>query len=549
MKSWDGEVDVVVAGSGAAGMSAAIAAAEAGLDVIIVESTDRWGGTTSISGGGLWMPNHPGMRSIGKTDSAEAALTYMEATIGDVGPASSPERRKAYVDTVPEVYAFLEKLGLQWALSKDYPDYYPDRPGGMDGGRAIETKPFNLKKLGPWHKQSWTAKYLPPMPLKTDDVWLISRAWSTWSGFFRGARLVFRTLGGLITGKKLQGLGGAFAGHMMKIVQNQGTEVLLESPITAVIKEGDTVVGAEITGPAGVQRIRARKAVILGAGGFARNTAWREKYHGVPGYTSAPPGDLGSGIQVGIDAGADVALMDDAWWGASVPMPNGEAGFILAERSMPFGIMVDQQGHRFVNESASYIDVGHAILERNKEVPCIPCWLIVERRHRRRYLFSAFMQGKKPLVDAGTVVEAKTLEELAKATNIDPAVLEATVERFNGFARAGVDQDFDRGRTAYDNYYSDPRVVPNPNLGELKKGPFTAIKVVPGDLGTKGGLLTDEHARVLDKEGKPIEGLYAAGNTTASVMGRTYPGAGSTIGPATVFGYLAARHAAARSVN
>jgi len=211
---------------------------------------------------------------------------------------------------------------------------------------------------------------------------------------------------------------------------------------------------------------------------------------------------------------------------------------------MPFGIIVDQSGSRFTNESASYIDFGHDMIERNKTVPAIHSWIIVDRRHRQRYLFSPLLAGNKKLRAAGSAITAPTLDELADLIKVDRDALRATVARFNRFARNGVDEDFDRGRTVYDNYYGDPSVKPNPNLGPVEKGPFTAVKVVPGDLGTKGGLLTDEHARVLDESGAVIPGLYAAGNTTASVMGHTYPGPGSTIAPAVIFGYIAARHAA-----
>ena len=547
MTTWDYEVDLLVAGSGAAAMSAAIAAKDAGLTVEIVESTDKWGGTTSISGGGLWMPNHPDMAKIGKPDSIEDALTYMEESIGDVGPASSIERRRAFLESVPTVYNFLRSKGLKWAVSKDYPDYYPDLPGGMAGGRSVESEPFNSKRLGDWFDKSRAKDGGVPLPLKTDDVWLMTRSWSTFSGFVRAAKVMGRTALGIITGKKLVGMGGAYAGSLMKIVQDMEIPVHLNSPITKVIKDKKgAVIGAEVTTGDGPVTYRTRAGIMLGTGGFARKTEWREKYHGIPGYTSAPVGDLGTGIQVGIDAGADVALMDDAWWGASIPLPDGETLFVLNERSDPYSIMVDQSGRRFVNESASYVDVGHAILEHNKETPTIPCWLIMDARHRRKYLFNAAVTGLKKLKENGTYVTAPTLEALAGKLNMDPAVLLETVKRFNGFCTTGVDEDFGRGNTAYDNYYGDPGVKPNPNLGPLEKGPFHAVKIVPGDLGTKGGLLTDEHARVLDTKGKVIPGLYAAGNTTASVMGRTYPGAGSTIAPATVFGYLGAVHAATR---
>jgi 3-oxosteroid 1-dehydrogenase len=546
MPEFDEEVDLLVGGSGAAAMSAAIAAKNQGLTVLIVESTDKWGGTTSISGGGLWFPNHPDMAKLGKQDSIEKALEYMDVCIGDVGPASSLERRRAYLETIPTVFNLFRSLGLKWALSADYPDYYPDRPGGMDGGRAVETEPFDSKRLGAWFDVSRAKEGGVPMPLKTDDVWLMTRSWSTLQGFGRAAKVVGRTAKGALTGKKLVGLGGAYASGLMKIVRDLKIPVRLNTAITGLVKEDGAVVGATVSTPDGPRTIRAKAGVMLGTGGFARNTEWREKYHGVSGFTSAPVGDIGTGIQAGIDAGADVALMDDAWWGASIPLPSGEALFVLNERSDPYSIMVDQSGRRFVNESASYIDVGHAILERNKEVPAIPSWLIMDARHRRKYLFNAALTGLKPLKEAGIYVTAPTLETLAIKLDMEPSVLAQTVERFNGFCATGVDEDFDRGRTAYDNYYGDPGVKPNPNLGPIEKGPFHAVQIVPGDLGTKGGLLTDEHARVIDTDGNVIEGLYAAGNTTASVMGRTYPGAGSTIGPATVFGYLGAIHAATR---
>jgi 3-oxosteroid 1-dehydrogenase len=388
------------------------------------------------------------------------------------------------------------------------------------------------------------------VPLKTDDVWLVSRAWSTPSGFVRGARLVFRTLGGLIRGKRLYGLGSALACSLMLIDREQGTDVLLGTPLTELVVENGTVTGAVARQADGtVIRIRARSGVILAAGGFAHNRQWREKYHGIPGYSSAADGDLGTAIDIAAGIGAQLELMDDAWWGASVPSPDpdGKGMFVLGERSFPFSLVVDAAGNRYTNESASYIDFGHAMLEHNATVPSIPSWLIVETRHRRRYLFNPLLQGAKRLREAGIVRKATTLDELARTLGMDPATLRTTIDRFNGFTRDGVDRDYGRGRTAYDRYYGDPSVKPNPNLGPLRKGPFTAVQLVPGDLGTKGGLLTDADARVVDTTGNPIPGLYAAGNTTASVMGRTYPGPGSTIAPAVIFGYRAAKHAATRA--
>lgn len=548
--TWDRVVDVLVAGTGAAGLTAAIAAADAGRSTLLLESTSRWGGTTNYSGGGLWMPTNPLMASLGIPDSVDDALAYMDACIGDAGPASSPERRRAFVETVPEVFRFLEGLGVRWASAKDYPDYYPDLPGGRTG-RALEVEPFDVRPLGDWFGRSRSGEMgLPPVPLKTDDVWLLTRAWSTADGLARGAQFVGRTIGGFARGKRLYGMGAGLVSNLMSIVRGQGTEVILDAPLTELVVEDGAVVGVVSRRSDGFSaRIGVRDGVVLAAGGFAHRTEWREQYHGISGYSSAPAGDRGTAIEAAAAVGAQLALMDDAWWGASVPAPDGGLPmFVVGERSFPFSIIVDSQGHRYVNESASYIDVGHAMLERNQTVPAIPSWLVMDARHRHRYLSSFAMQGTKKLRAAGILRSAETIGQLASVLGMDPAVLGATVDRFNGFARQGVDDDFGRGRTAYDNYYGDPRVKPNPNLGPLEKGPFTAVQLVPGDLGTKGGVLTDADGRALDDAGQPIPGLYAAGNASASVMGHTYPGPGSTIGPAVVFGYRAARHAARRTV-
>ncbi len=545
-EGWDRIVDVLIAGSGGASLTAAIAAADAGLDVLIVESTDQWGGTTSISGGGLWMPNNPLMRADGVSDSEEKALRYMEEVIGDAGPASSRERKQAFLRTIPELVNFLAAKGVDWMRSKDYPDYYPDRPGGMIG-RSLEVRPFDTRLLGPWFDSARAKHSGLPVPLTTDDVWEISRAWSSPGGFIRGARFVFRTLGGLVRGKRLFGTGGALTSSLMYIVRNQQTPVWLSSPLTGLTEDSEgKVSGAVVMRNGRPLRIRARAGVILGAGGFARNAAWRQKYHGLEQeYSSAPDGDQGTVIELVSQHGAALALMDDAWWGPSTVGPEGRVTFTLAERSMPFSLVVDGLGQRYLNESESYVDFGHHMLERQSAAPSVPSWLVADVRHARRYLNSSLVSGRKKWRRAGLLLRADTLTGLAEQMGLPEGALEATVQRFNGFARTGVDEDFNRGATAYDNYYGDPGVKPNPNLGPLEKGPFCAIRLYPGDLGTKGGLLTDEHARVLREDGSFIPGLYAAGNTTASVMGRTYPGAGSTIAPAMVFGYLAARHAAA----
>ncbi|WP_062464328.1 FAD-binding protein [Demequina soli] len=553
MTQWDEEVDLLVVGTGAAAMSAAIAAADEGLEVLVVEGSDKWGGSTAMSGGGCWLPTHPGMKDIGVPDSEGDVLTYLDACVGtpeEVGPASSLERRRAFVRTSPVVHRWLEDHGLVWQTAKEYPDYYPTLPGGRAGGRTVEPAPFNAKRFGDWYDH---ARYsMPPgLPLFAGDTYLLARSWSTFSGMVGGARFVFRAVGGAVTGRRLTGLGASLAARLMWIAKvEQGVDVRLSTPLTDLVIEDGACVGAVVAGPDGERRIRARRGVHLGAGGFDHNAEWRKEYQGLDvEASSGNPENLGTAIAIAMRHGAGVALMDDAWWGPSVA-PTSKSGpiFIVSERSMPFSMVVDQEGSRYVDESTSYVDFGHAMIERGLE-RTNHSWMVLDVRHRRRYLNNAFLMGAKTFYEEGVAVKADTLEELADKMGVDKDTFKATVQRFNAFARDGVDRDFHRGHDAYDNYYGDPGHGPNPNLGEIAHGPFVAIKIVLGDLGTKGGLLTDEHARVLDTAGRVIEGLYAAGNTSASVCGRTYPGAGSTLGPALVFGYLAGKHAASREAS
>lgn len=547
-KSWDKSVDVVVVGTGAAAMSAAISAADEGLDVLMVESTDKWGGSSSMSGGGMWLPNNRLMQRDGAGDSREDALQYLDAAItqaGDPGAPASQARREAYVDHVNGFVDMAEARGVEFARAKEYPDYYPELPGGKIG-RSIECKVVDAKRVGSWWETSRGQDGVA-MPLMTDDVWLIGRAWSTPGGFVRGAQFVGRTLLSLVRGQRAVGCGAALGVWLLEVILKQGTDVWLNSPLTDLVIDGNRVTGVEIEHDGVPMRIATRRGVVLGAGGFANNQEWREKYHGVPGWSSANPGNDGSVIDIAARHGAKLEMMDDAWWGGSIPSP-GEGfapSFLVSERSMPFSIIVDQQGNRFANESESYVDLGHHMLANLKKVPG-KMWMILDARHRHRYLRTFAIQPglSKALEEQGMMHKADTLTELARKLGLDLATFKATVQRFNGMAKTGVDQDFGRGNSAYDRYYGDPLHRPNPNLGGIERGPFYAYELVPGDLGTKGGLLTDERARVLSSDGSVIEGLYASGNTTASVMGHTYPGPGSTLGPAVVFGYIAGKELA-----
>jgi 3-oxosteroid 1-dehydrogenase len=290
--------------------------------------------------------------------------------------------------------------------------------------------------------------------------------------------------------------------------------------------------------------------VLLATGGFERSAELRSHYQRAPigtEWTVGSPGNTGDGIAAGAGAGGVLDLMDDAWWGPSIPLPGGPV-FCLAERSLPGSIFVNAAGERFMNEAAPYVDAVHAMYARHTDDnPHIPCWMIADQRYRNRYVFTG-VPPRKPLprrwYASGAVFRASSLAALAGQIGVSADGLAKTVEEFNEYARAGKDAEFGRGDSAYDRYYGDPKCKPNPNLAPLAEPPFYAIKIVPGDLGTKGGLRTDEHARVVRDDGSVIEGLYAAGNTSALVMGRSYAGPGATIGPAMTFGYLAALDAA-----
>ncbi len=537
---------VLVIGSGSAALTAALSAKEAGLEPLVVESMGKLGGSSAMSGGGLWVPNNPLMLKAGVPDSYENARKYMDLTIGDVGPASSPQRREAFLREGPRMVEWLTSLGYRFSYTPGYADYYPELPGGSVLGRSVEPDFFDLRKIGPWKDK---LNILMPIPFHTLDASQLSLSFRVFSSFLHTANVIgIRTVGSMLLGKKLAGLGGALIGQLIYLAMQRDIPIWTNTPLVELIVEGGSVIGAVVE-KEGKRTSLPAKAIILAGGGFAHNDQMRQQYHPHPittKWTVANPGDLGVPIQAGMAAGGATALMDDAWWGPCYIDSKGVSQFMLWERSAPFGIIVDKTGKRFMNESASYVDCGHWQYERNKTVPAIPAFMISDARPRKYYPFGTMLPGVTPkeAFESGMLVKANTLAELAQACGIDAGNLEETVRRFNQFADTGKDLDFHRGDSAYDRVYSDPRVKPNPNLGAVTQPPFYAVKVWPGDLGTKGGLLTDECARVLREDGSVIPGLYAAGNNSASVMGHTYPGPGSTIGPAMVFGMIAGRHAA-----
>jgi 3-oxosteroid 1-dehydrogenase len=552
------QYDVVVVGSGAAGLVAALTAAHQGLSTVVVEKAPHYGGSTARSGGGVWIPNNEILKRDGVKDTPEAARTYLHEIIGDVVPA---EKIDTYLERSPEMLSFVCKnspLKLCWVPG--YSDYYPEKPGGKPTGRSVEPKPFNAKKLGADEKglEPPYGKVPMNMVVMQQDYVRLNQLKRHPRGVLRSIKVGVRSVWANATGKNLVGMGRALIAPLRIGLQQAGVPVQLNTALTDLYIEDGVVRGIYVIDPrdasAEPQLIRARRAVILGSGGFEHNEQMRVKYQRAPittEWTVGAVANTGDGILAAEKQGAALEFMEDSWWGPTVPLVDSP-WFALSERNSPGSIIVNMAGKRFMNESMPYVEACHHMYggeygQGSGPGENIPAWLIFDQQYRDRFIFAGLQPGQripKKWLESGVIVKADTLDEIAAKTGLPAEAFGATIDRFNGFARSGVDEDFHRGESAYDRYYGDPTNKPNPNLGEIKHGPFYAAKMVPGDLGTKGGVRTDVHGRALRDDNSVIEGLYAAGNVSSPVMGHTYPGPGGTIGPAMTFGYLAALHVA-----
>ena len=543
--------DIVIIGSGAGGMTAALAAHETGLKALIVEKTRYYGGSTARSGGGIWIPCNHLMRAAGVADSFEEARHYLQVTVGDRSPAAS---RDMYLRQSVQMIEWLgRKSDLQCSYLPGWADYYPELPGGKAQGRAVEAQLFDGNALG-----ADLAQLRPPvipipagLTFTAGEYNRLGLVMRTWQGKRTALRIGLRLIGARITGRKTLMMGQALIGRLRLSLKKRDIPLWLDTPMKDLIIDGGRVLGVRVEKNGQPLDIIARKGVILAAGCFAHNLDMRLQYQKHPittDWTVASEGNTGDGILAGQRAGAAIDLMDEAWWGPTSLPPNTPPFFHVAERGFPGLIMVNQKGRRFTNESASYVEVVQAMYRLHTEDdPHVPCWFVFDQRYLNHYIFASLFPHQplpREMLDSGYIRKASTIAGLAGQLGIDAAVLGETVNRFNGHAKAGRDPDFGRGDSAYNRYFGDPTNKPNPNLGPIDKAPFYAVQVFAGDLGTKGGLVTDEYARVKRGDGSVIEGLYAVGNSSASVMGATYPGPGATIGPAMTFGYVAARHAA-----
>lgn len=557
--------DVIVVGSGAGAMSAAVVAADQGLSVLVVEKSDKYGGTSAISGGGIWIPNNHYFAEKGGKDSYDKALTYLKAsTEGKI----DEERLRAYLEYAPRMIHYLEtRSRVRYAVAEKYPDYYQHLPGSLPGGRSLDPELFDTSLLGDEYDNM--RKPSPTTLLMGCIAWTARHAHKAMSREF-GWRLMIL---GLIARYKLDfkwrrktkmdrraALGASLIAALRRSLMDRNVPLWLNTDFRELVVENGRVTGIEVVQGGKKMTLQARRGVIFGSGGFEQNQALREKYLPQPtraDWSATPPGNnTGAALEAGQAIGAATDLLDRAWWAPTIKVPGEEKPRgIFAERAFPGAIVVNGLGKRFVNEASPYLEFVDAMYkEHQKDAKSIPAWVIFDAHYRFNYAMGPLMPAqvspdsrlRKEWLNT-VYWKADSLDGLAQQIGVDPAGLDATVKRVNEFARTGVDSDFARGGNVFDRYYGDSNVKPNPCLAPIAKGPFYAMRLDAGDIGTKGGLLTNANAQVMHENGQPIPGLYAIGNTSAAVMGTSYPGAGGTLGPAMTFGYIAARHIAANA--
>jgi 3-oxosteroid 1-dehydrogenase len=555
--------DVVVIGSGAAGAMAALRASEQGLSVLIVEKAHKYGGTSATSGGVMWIPNH---QLEPNDDSREQAQQYLDKLIE---VPIQRERLEAYLDTAPEMAQYLKSLGVPLAAGV-WPDYFPDVPGAR-ADRSLVCDTFDGRELGdmfPLMREQYTRfKLFNRYALDLPEFFAISTRGPGWiRAFFKILWRYWTDIGTRRISSRDRRFtqGGALMGHLYKQVFDRGVEVRLDTRLDELLVTDGEVSGVRISHFGRSYEIAAKRAVILCAGGFEWNQELRDRFLPVPGLTrhSSSPEDAnrGEALVAGMKIGAATEHTDDAWWIPTMQMPAPKASNFeeihqaAFDVGRPHSVCVNRNGERFVNEACSYDEFGEAMVaDQLKTGANTPCWLIFDANFRAKFTAGGFMPSLiMPDWMVGVdrwdhyIFKADSVEALAAKIQLPAQALVQTVNRMNDYARTGVDPEFGRGSSDYDRMFGDPTVTPNPCLAPIEKGPFYAVPINNGDLGTKGGLKADACARVLDAKDQPIPGLYAAGNNAGNPFGNRYPGAGGTIGPAMVFAYTAVRDIVAR---
>lgn len=549
MTKWDFEYDLIVVGSGASGFSAAITGKNEGLSTILIEKESFYGGASALSGGGIWIPNNRYLVESGVRDSHTQAKTYLDSTVGD---KVSDEMKETFLEKGIDMLNYLHETSehMRFSYAKDYPDYYPHLEGGKAVGRSIEPLIFNLNKLGHWRES------LKPPAVDTkgfvmtgQDFRHINMITRSWKGKVRSLSLGWRLINFLLFKVRYSALGQALIGRLALTYKELDGDIWLNTPFQDFIFEDDKVAGITILENGKKKTIKANKGVVFASGGFSRNQAYREKFLPSPtdqAWTSSPDGQTGDLLDPALKLGAALRFMDKVWGAPSIVDHEEKPFFLVADRAIPSMIITDQNGNRYINEPTPYHEFVDKMYAHNEKTggKAIHSWIILDHKAKKRHLFAGLFPGQdfpKAYYENNVVFKADTITELEEKINIPRGNLLKSVGRFNGFSKTGKDVDFKRGETAHDRYYGD-FTLKNPNIDEISQAPFYALRVYPGDIGTKGGVVIDKHARVLKEDGTPIEGLYACGNCAASVVGETYPGPGATIGPGMTFGHIAAMH-------
>lgn len=557
--------DVIVVGSGAGAMTAALFAADHGLSVLVVEKSHQFGGTSAISGGGIWIPNNHHFVAKGGNDSVDKAWTYLQAAVGD---RVDEKRLRAYLDQAPKMVRELEHCSrVRFAVAEKYPDYYQHLPGALPGGRSLDPEMFDASVLDEefdnmrpasattllMGKISWTARQAHKA-MSRSFGWRVGLLW-----LMLRYKLDFKWRRKTDLDRRTA-LGGSLVAALRRSLMDRKVPLWLNCDFRELDMDNGKVTGIRAFCGEREQVLTARLGVILGSGGFEQNQLLRDRYLPKPNqqaWSATPPGNnTGAGLEAALAHGAATDLLDWGWWAPTIAVPGEDKPRpIFAERAFPGSIVVNGLGQRFVNEAAPYLEFVDAMYQDNQTTggKSIPAWVIFDASFRFNYAMGPLMPAQI-MPDSRLPKEwhnrlyfkADSLAQLAEQIGVDATGLNESARRINKFARTGIDVDFGRGGNVFDRYYGDVNVKPNPCLAPLSKGPFYAMRIDAGDIGTKGGLLTNEHAQVLHESGQPIAGLYAIGNTSASVLGTTYPGAGGTLGPAMTFGYVAANHLASQ---
>ena len=556
------ECDVLVIGSGAAGLATAVTAAYHGLRVIVVEKDSTFGGATAWSGGWMWVPRNPLARRAGIDEDPALPRTYLQH---ELGAHFDPARVDAFLEAAPQMVAFFEKhTRLQFADGNGIADIHGDTPGAGTGGRSVIAAPYDArqldKKLLKRLRTTMRETSFLGMPIMAGaDLSAFLTLTRSWRSLLHVSQRVGRHLFDLAWhGRAMQLRNGvALVARLAKSADDLDVLLWESAPVRRLSMQGSRVCGAVVETARGEVVIHARKAVMLATGGFAndierRRTLFPRTPTGHEHLALPPQGVEGDGLRLGETAGGEVAseLASAAAWCpvSRVPYPDGSVGHFphIIERAKPGIIGVLANGKRFVNEADGYYDYVKAMVEHAPGSE-VASWLICSHRFQRRYglgISRPFPLPIKPHLDSGYLKVGNTLEALAGACGIDPQGLRRTVDDFNRHARLGQDPAFGRGGSAYNRKQGDALHQPNPCVAPIEQGPFYAVKVEAGSFGTFAGLKTNEHAQVLNRQGLPIAGLYAAGSDMASIMGGHYPAGGINLGPAATFGYIAARHMA-----